>query len=95
MIIAQLTIIPIGEGNSVSKYVKTVIKSLEESGVKFQSNAMSTVIEAEDLKTLFEVVGKAHDAVLKMGAKRVITELNIDDRRDKEATIESKLEAIK
>jgi uncharacterized protein YqgV (UPF0045/DUF77 family) len=56
---------------------------------------MSTVIETEDLKTLFDVVEKAHNTVLAAGADRVITELKIDDRRDKDATIPSKLSALK
>lgn len=95
MIVAELSIAPIGEGTSVSKYVKAAIKSLKESGVECQTNAMSTVIEVEDLETLFNVVKKAHEAVLKTGAKRLITDLKIDDRRDKKITIESKLKAIR
>ncbi|MCD6236555.1 MAG: thiamine-binding protein, partial [Thermoplasmata archaeon] len=35
------------------------------------------------------------NAVLKQGAKRVITEIKIDDRKDKDATIESKVSAVK
>ena len=94
MIIDQLTITPIGKGTSVSKYIKPAIAILKQSGVKFESNAMSTVIETEDLKTLLDVVVKAHEAVLKSGVERVITELKIDDRRDKEATMDSKLKVI-
>ena len=90
-----MSITPIGEGTSVSKYVKAAIKYLKENGVKFQTNPMSTVIEVEDLETLFNVVKKAHEAVLEAGAKRLITDLKIDDRRDKEITIESKLKAIR
>jgi len=94
MIISQLSIAPLGEGTSVSKYVKIVIKSIEKSGVKHKTNAMATVIETEDIDTLFNVVKNAHNAVIKAGAKRVITELKIDDRRDKNASIKSKLSII-
>ena len=95
MIIAGLTIIPIGKGTSLSKYVKTAVKSIKESGVRYQSNAMGTVIEAEDLDTIFDVVKKAHNSVANIGAERIVTFLEIDDRKDKKATIETKLEAIK
>ena len=95
MIIAQLSIAPVGTEVSVSKYVKLVLETLKKEQVKFETNAMSTVIETEDLKTLFDVVEKAHNAVLAAGAERVITELKIDDRRDKDATITSKLNALK
>ena len=95
MIISQLSIAPLGEGTSVSEYVKIVIKSIENSGVKNKTNAMATVIETENLDDLFEVVKNAHNAMIKAGAKRIITELKIDDRRDKNASSESKLNAVK
>ena len=94
MIISQLSIAPVGKGISVSKYVKLVINTLEKENIKFETNAMATVIETEDLDTLFNVVQKAHNAVIKAGSERVITELKIDDRRDKNATAESKLRAL-
>lgn len=95
MIIAQLSIAPVGKEVSVSKYVKLVIETLKKENVKFETNAMATVIEIEDLKTLFDIVQKAHNAVVASGAERVITELKIDDRRDKDATIKSKINALK
>jgi len=95
MIISQLSIAPLGKDVSVSKYVKIVLNVLEENNVKFETNPMATVIETEDLSTLFYVVEKAHQAVLNSGADRVITQLKIDDRRDKNVTINSKLESIK
>jgi len=94
MIIAQLSIAPVGSEVSVSKYVKTVIDVFRKNNVKFETNAMATVIETEDLTTLFNVVKKAHMAIIDSGVQRVITELKIDDRRDKNATIESKLKAV-
>lgn len=95
MIIAQLSIAPVGKGTSLSKYVKVAIETLKKENVKFETNAMATVIETEDLDTLFNVVQKAHNAVITAGGERIITELKIDDRRDKNITIESKLKSIR
>jgi len=95
MIIAQLSIAPLGKGTSVSRYVKIVIETLKEEQIKFQTNAMATIIETKDLETLFHVIQKAHLAVVDAGAERIITELKIDDRRDKEATMDSKLKSLK
>jgi len=95
MIISQLSIAPVGEGPSVSKYVKKVLNEIKKSGVKYKTNAMATVIETKDIDTLFDVVKKAHNAMISSGVKRVITELKIDDRRDKNATSEAKINAIK
>jgi uncharacterized protein (TIGR00106 family) len=95
MIIAQLSIAPLGKGTSVSSYVKIVIETLKKERINFQTNAMATIIEINDLSTLFAIVQKAHQAVIAAGAERVITELKIDDRRDKEATMKSKLNSLK
>jgi uncharacterized protein (TIGR00106 family) len=95
MIIAQLSIAPLGKGTSVSNYVKVVIETLKKEQVKFQTNAMATIIEIQDLTTLFHVVQKAHLAVSATGAERIITELKIDDRKDKEATMKSKVNSLK
>ena len=94
MIISQLSIAPIGKDISVSKYVKKVIEVIKKHNVKSETNAMATVIETEDLETLFTIVQEAHMTMVNSGAHRVITELKIDDRRDKNATMKSKLRAI-
>ena len=94
MIISQLSISPVGKSVSLSKYVKIAINTLNDENIKFQTNAMATVIETADLETLFRVVKKAHNSVLASGVDRVITELKIDDRKDKNVTIESKIKSV-
>lgn len=97
MIIAEFSIIPLGtKTTSVSRYVKAAVKELEkEEGIKVKPEAMGTIIEAENLEDLFNAVEKAHETVFKLGVKRLVTEIKIDDRRDKEASIESKINALK
>jgi uncharacterized protein (TIGR00106 family) len=94
MIIANFAIFPTSEGASVSQYVKKVIKIIEDSGLKNETGGMSTVIEAPDLVTLFQVIEKADEALVKMGARRIHIDLNVDHRLDTEATIDSKLKAV-
>lgn len=94
MIIAELSIVPVGSGTSVSKYVKIAIKAMDGSGVRMIPGPMSTVLESKDIDLLFNAVRAAHKAVLASGVVRVVTTLKIDDRTDKEATVESKVRAI-
>lgn len=94
MIIAELSIFPTSEGVSVSRFVKEAIRVLEASGLHTVTGGMSTTIEAPDLATLFQVIQKAHEAVLRQGARRVHIDLHVDHRLDKEATIASKLGAV-
>jgi uncharacterized protein (TIGR00106 family) len=95
MIIAQLSIAPLGEGTSVSRYVKIVLETLQKEHIKFETNAMATVIETDNISTLFNVIEKAHNSVAQSGVERIITEIKIDDRRDKPANIQSKLASLK
>ena len=95
MIISQLSIAPVGKGTSLSKYVKIVIIVLLKNKIKFKTNDMATIIETKDLDTLFKVVKEAHNSILKSGAKRVITELKIDDRKDKDVILGNKVDSIK
>jgi len=92
--VADVSVVPLGEGTSVSRFVKKAVKALDGSGLKVQHGPMSTSLEAGSLDELFSAVRKAHDAVLAAGAKRVVTTIKIDDRRDKDHTMASKLRAI-
>ncbi|MGB9893532.1 MAG: MTH1187 family thiamine-binding protein [Candidatus Saccharicenans sp.] len=94
MVIAELAIFPTSEGSSVSRYVKEVIKVIENSGLRSETGAMSTTIEAPDLASILKVVSECHAVLVKMGARRIHLDLKVDHRLDKEATIDSKLEAV-
>lgn len=94
MIIASLAIFPTSEGVSVSEYVKRAIKVIEGSGLKSVTGGMNTTIESPDLRALFEVIEKAHQAIVEMGARRIHIDLNVDHRLDTDASIESKLKAV-
>ncbi len=95
MIVADVSIIPIGVGESLSKYVKRVVEELRSSGLRVEVGAMSTVVEAKTLEEIFEAVKRAREVVFEMGAKRVYAIIRIDERRDKELSIESKISKIK
>lgn len=93
MAIVDISIVPIGTKNtSVSEFVRKSIKLIKKSGLKYQVGAMGTTIEG-DLSDIFELILQIHKAQIKMGAKRLLTTVKIDDRRDKKQTIEDKIKA--
>ena len=55
---------------------------------------MGTVIEG-DLDTIMDTVRQMHEACFKKDVQRVVTTIKIDDRRDKPATIESKVQSVR
>lgn len=92
--IAQLSVYPIGEGTSLSRFVKKGVKVISESGYPYEIGGMSTTVEVPDLDALFDLVKKVHAAHVAEGAKRIVIDLKVDDRRDKKATIQSKKAAV-
>jgi uncharacterized protein (TIGR00106 family) len=95
MALMEITIIPIGAGLSLSKYVARAIWALEgEPGVDYELTSMGTNVVG-DLDRLLAVASKMHAAVMDAGVQRVLTSIKIDDRKDKPVTLSSKLEAVR
>lgn len=94
MVIAELAIFPTSEGSSVSRYVKEVLKVIENSGLHSETGAMATTLEAPDLEAILRVVSDCHKKLVELGVRRIHIDLRVDHRLDKEATIESKLKAV-
>lgn len=94
MVIAEVSITPISEGTSVSKFVRVAFQKLKDSGLPVMLTPMGTIIEADDIGELLRVVEEAHRAVVEMGARRVVTHIKIDDRRDKKVHMEDKVRSV-
>jgi uncharacterized protein (TIGR00106 family) len=69
--------------------VDQAIAVIASSGVKYEVNAMETVMEG-DLDTLLDVAKRAHLACLEAGAQKVVTIIKIGDSPDG-TTIDEKL----
>jgi len=95
-VIAEFSIHPIGEGTSVSSYVRAALAELRKAkGLRLQVTPMATVIEAERLEDILVAVEAAHESLFRKGAKRVDFTLRVDDRRDKKRSMEDKVEAVR
>jgi len=94
MIVAEVSITVLGEGTSISRFVRIAVEKLKQSGLKTLPGPNSTSVEANSIDEVLDAVKAAHSAVAETGAKRVVTTLKIDDRRDKPATMETKMRAF-
>jgi len=92
--IASFSVYPVGEGTSLSRFVKKGVAIIKTSGYPYEVGAMSTSVEVPDLDSLFNLIKKVHAAHVSEGAKRIVIDLKVDDRRDKEATMASKKAAV-
>ena len=93
-VIAEIHVIPLGTATtSLSDYVAACLDIVKETpDISCQLTAMGTIIQGP-LERILELARKMHDAPFELGARRVMTTLNIDDRRDKIATMENKVRA--
>lgn len=95
-VIAEFSIHPIGEGTSVSGYVRSALAELEKAkGVRIMVTPMATVMEAGSLSEILAAVEAAHASLFERGAKRVDFTLRVDDRRDKARRMEDKVAAVR
>jgi len=97
VVIADFSIIPLGLGDtSVGKQIAEAINAIKEvKDIRYKATPMGTILEAEKIETILEAVKVAHEALFKMGVKRIESNLRIDDRRDKPRTMEEKVYRIK
>lgn len=88
MPIMQITVAPRGRNESIGALLVPVVRVVRASRLKYEVHSLSTEVEGR-LDQLFELARAMHEAGFSRGVGRVITTLQIDDRRDREATIET------
>lgn len=94
MAIAAVSISPVGEGTSVSRYVAAALRvARAQDRVRVRLDPMFTTLEGE-IDDIFALVRRMQEAVFEAGALRVGTVLKIDDRRDRTASMEGKLRSV-
>ncbi|MFN3654661.1 MAG: MTH1187 family thiamine-binding protein [Candidatus Nitrosotenuis sp.] len=96
MIHAEISIYPIGtDSTSMSFYIAKAIELLQDvKGVKYQTTAMGTILESDDISKIFDASKSIIETVHRLGVKRVETILKIDSRTDKVQTMQQKLDAL-
>jgi len=89
-----ISINPIGRKSaSFSSIVTNALQTIEQKGLKYQVTPTETIVEGE-LEELMEVAKEIHENALSSNT-RVITNITIDDRRDKEMNIEEQVDIVK
>lgn len=92
-VIADLCLVPMGVGVSVSKYVTACEKVLKEAGLETRLHAYGTNIEGE-WDTVFAAIRRCHEVVHEMGAPRITTTLKFGTRVDRMQTMSDKVISV-
>jgi uncharacterized protein (TIGR00106 family) len=92
-VIADLCVVPLGVGVSVSEYVAACEKVLKEAGLNTKLHAYGTNIEGE-WDAVFAAIKKCHEVVHQMGAPRITTTLKFGTRTDRSQTMDDKVKSV-
>jgi len=86
---AELQIIPIGEGVSVRKEVTRAVELLKDFNLIIEPHSAGTDIEGE-LADILRAVEQVHQKLHKEGSVRLVSNLKLETRTDKEPTLKGK-----
>ena len=96
MATADLTVIALGRAEaSASTYIAEIQRRLErQDRVRYSLHAMGTSLEGTP-EDILAVVAELHAVPFEMGIPRVYSVLKLDERRDREQTLEDKVESVR
>jgi uncharacterized protein (TIGR00106 family) len=92
-VIADLCVIPLGVGVSMSGYVAACERILTQAGLKTHLHAYGTNIEG-DWDNVFAAIKRCHEVMHEMGAPRVSTTLRVGTRTDRAQTMDDKVRSV-
>jgi uncharacterized protein (TIGR00106 family) len=93
-VIADLCVVPMGIGVSVSREVAACERILAEAGLKTALHAYGTNIEGE-WDNVFAAIKRCHEEIHAMGAPRISTNIRVGTRIDREQTMEDKVRSVR
>jgi uncharacterized protein (TIGR00106 family) len=88
--LADIQIVPLGEGVSVRDTVKKAHELLRGSGLEVRLHAFGTNVEGE-LDDVLAAVKKVHEALHAEGTPRLSSSIKLGTRTDKEPSLSEKL----
>ena len=92
--IADISIIPLGVGLSLSSYVAACEKVFTEAGLEPRLHANGTNVEGE-WDVVMAALKTCHERLHQMGVPRVATNLRLGNRVDRDQSMDAKLESVK
>jgi uncharacterized protein (TIGR00106 family) len=92
MVLLEFSMTPLGEGESVSRYVTRSLDIVDKSGLDYEFHSMGTVIEGE-WDEVMGVVKQCFEA-MRADCSRISVSVKIDYRKDRRGRIRGKVERV-
>jgi uncharacterized protein (TIGR00106 family) len=92
-VLVDVSVVPLGVGVSLSKYVAACERVLKDAGLTTALHANGTNIEGE-WDEVFAAVKQCHEVLHTMGAPRIHTTMRVGTRIDKAQSLEDKVRSV-
>ncbi len=92
-VIADLCVVPMGVGVSVSRYVAACERVLTDAGLEIKLHAYGTNVEGE-WDEVFAAIKRCHEVVHEMGAPRISSTLRFGTRTDRDQGMLEKIQSV-
>lgn len=94
-VLASLKVIPLGTSSpSISSYIAEAVKAIERRNVKYVITPFSTDVELSSLTELAEIVEEIVAKLKSLGVSRVLVDVAVDLRFDKEISLEYRVSSV-
>ena len=92
-LIADISIIPLGVGLSLSSYVAECERVFQQSGLAPKLHANGTNVEG-DWEAVMAALKQCHERLHSMGVPRIATNVRLGTRIDREPSMDAKLASV-
>ena len=92
-VLVDLSVVPIGVGVSLSKYIAACEKVLSDAGLETHIHGYGTNVQGE-WDSVFAAVKKCHQVIHEMGAPRILTTVRCSTRVDREDSFSSRIRSV-
>jgi uncharacterized protein (TIGR00106 family) len=93
-VLVDFTLVPIGTGVSLSKYIAACEAVLDRPGLNTSLHANGTNIEGE-WDEVFAAIRDCHARVHELGAPRIHSNIKLGTRTDREQTLQDKVDSVR
>jgi uncharacterized protein (TIGR00106 family) len=92
MVLLEMSIVPMGVGESVSQYVAECVDIVDKSGLEYEVHSMGTIVEGE----LDDVLNLMRKCIEKMAehSDRVTCAAKLDSRRGQIGRLMAKVDSV-
>jgi uncharacterized protein (TIGR00106 family) len=93
-VIADICIVPLGVGVSLSPYIAAACEELEAAGLRTELHAYGTNVEG-DYDAVFSALRRCLERVHELGAPRVTCTVKLGTRVDRDQTMQDKVASVR